>query len=72
MSYIHSCYECKWEENKNYIESQIGIIQKPQWITNEKNSKITMKDKREEFKNYNEEYIHVTNLMSMKINSTLI
>ena len=67
-----SCYECKWEENKNYIESQIGIIQKPQWITNEKNSKITMKDKREEFKNYNEEYIHVTNLMSMKINSTLI
>ena len=49
-----SCYECKWEENKNYIESQIGIIQKPQWITNEKNSKITMKDKREEFKNYNE------------------
>jgi hypothetical protein len=59
-------------KHKNYIESQIGIIQKPQWITNEKNSKITMKDKREEFKNYNEEYIHVTNLMSMKINSTLI
>jgi hypothetical protein len=34
-----------------------------------------MKDKREEFKNYNELHIweeYITNLMSLKINSTLI